>query len=115
MEFRFSAEICATCPLRAQCTSSRHGRKVVVGPHEPLLAEARARQRTWEFKAIYNAKRPTVERVISRLVRRGGRKARYRGRDKVAAQVSLKAASENLLRMLRLGLSWTPEGTWVTV
>lgn len=113
MEFRFPAEVCATCPLRPDCTSSRNGRKVTVGPYENLLAEARARQRTEEFKHIYNGKRPTVERVISRLVRRGGRKARYRGREKVAAQVTLKAASENFLRMLRLGLSWSPEGSWV--
>jgi IS5 family transposase len=115
MEFRFSAEICAACELRSLCTSSRNGRRVMIGPYEELLAEARARQRTKEFKAIYNGKRPTVERVISRLVRRGGRKARYRGRDRVAAQVSLKAAGENLLRMLRLGLSRTPEGGWATV
>jgi hypothetical protein len=30
----------------------------------------------------------------------------------VAAQVTLKAAAENLLRMLRLGLRWTPEESW---
>ncbi|MDP9296617.1 MAG: transposase, partial [Actinomycetota bacterium] len=114
VQFRFPAEICAACPLRSGCTSSRNGRRVTVGPHEPLLAAARARQRTLEFKRVYNGKRPTVERVISRLVRRGGRKARYRGREKVAAQVTLKAAGENLLRMLRLGLSRTAEGSWAT-
>jgi IS5 family transposase len=113
-EFRFSAEICAGCSLRPSCTSSRHGRRVTISPHEGLLAEARARQRTPEFKATYNGKRPTVERVISRLVRKGGRKARYRGRHKVAAQLTLKAAGENFLRMLRLGLNRTPEGGWVT-
>lgn len=113
MEFRFPAEICAGCPLRTGCTSSPWGRRVVVGPHERLLAEARARQRTAEFKAAYNARRPTVERVISRVVRNGGRKARYRGRRKVLEQVTLKAAAENLLRMLRLGLTWKVEVGWV--
>jgi hypothetical protein len=69
VEFRFPAETCASCPLRAQCTTStdvRIGRRVTVGPHEELLAEARARQQTDEFKTIYNGKRPTVERVIYR-------------------------------------------------
>ncbi|MGQ0668972.1 MAG: IS1182 family transposase [Actinomycetota bacterium] len=113
--FRFPAEVCAACPLRPECTSSPHGRQVVVGPHEPLLAHARARQRTPDFKAVYNQKRPIVERVISRLVRRGGRKARYRGREKVAAQLTLKAASENLLRMFRVGLGWDPETGWAIV
>jgi IS5 family transposase len=115
VEFRFPAEVCATCPLRSQCTSSSTGRRVTIGRYEQLLAEARARQRTSEFTKVYNAKRPTVERVISRLVRRSGRKARYRGREKIAAQVTLKAATENLLRMLRLGLNWTPEGSWATI
>jgi hypothetical protein len=32
-------------------------------------------QRTEAFRAIYNTTRPTVERVISRLVRKDGRKA----------------------------------------
>jgi len=114
VQFHFSAEVCAACVLRSRCTSSPVGRKVTVGPYEELLSEARIRQRTDQFKAIYNGKRPTVERVISRLVRRGGRKARYRGRDRVAEQIALKAAGENLLRMLRLGLTWTPEGLWVT-
>lgn len=104
--FRFPAEVCARCPLREQCTSSKNGRAVTMGPHEALLAKARAEQKTEAFKQIYNGKRPTVERVISRVVRRGGRKAKYRGRVKVAEQLTLKAAAENLLRLLKLGTQW---------
>lgn len=59
--FCFPAEVCAACPLRPLCTSSPDGRRVVVGPHEPLLAHAQARQRTPEFKAVYNGMRSTVE------------------------------------------------------
>lgn len=115
VEFRFPAETCASCPLRAQCTTSTHariGRRVVVGPHEELLAEARVQQQTDEFKTIYNGERPTVEPVIYRVVRNGGRKARYRGRAKVTEQIRMKAAAENLVRMLRLGLAWTVEAGW---
>ena len=115
VEFRFPAQTCASCALRAQCTTSTHariGRRVVVGPHEELLAEARAQQQTHEFKMIYNGQRPTVERVIYRVVRNGGRKARYRGRAKVTEQIRMKAAAENLVRMLRLGLAWTAEAGW---
>lgn len=117
VEFRFPAETCASCQLRPQCTAStdaRIGRRVNVGPHEELLAEARSQQTTDEFKAIYNGKRPTVERVIYRVVRNGGRKARYRGRAKVREQIRTKAAAENLVRMLRLGLVWTAEAGWAT-
>jgi IS5 family transposase len=104
--FHFPAEACASCSLRAQCTSSRDGRRVTVGPHEDVLNAARAYEGTEEFKQIYNGKRPTVERVIYRVVRKGGRKARYRGRRKVNEQITLKAAGENLVRMLRSGLVW---------
>ncbi len=115
MVFCLPAEICADCVLRERCTSSPNGRTIRTGPHEALLAEARAQQNTEEFKLIYNGKRPTVERVIYRVVRNGGRKARYRSRAKVGEQVRLKSAAENLVRMLRLGLVWFPEGGWATV
>lgn len=108
--FRFPSEICNTCPLKSSCTRSVRGRTVSVGPYEHLLAEARQLQQTPEFKPIYNGYRPTVERVISRVVRRGGRKARYRGSIKVQAQLELKAAAENLSRMLTLGLTASPDG-----
>lgn len=110
--FRFPAQTCASCPLRDRCTSSGQGRTLTVGPYEALLAEARALQATDHFKHIYRGKRPTVERVISRQTRNGGRKARYRGQDKIEAQQRLKAAAENLARMFRLGLTWH-EGSWV--
>ena len=35
---------CATCPLRAQCTTSPKGRTIRVGRHEAVLARARHRQ-----------------------------------------------------------------------
>lgn len=113
--FSFSARACRACPLRARCTTSNRGRKLTVSPHHEVLAEARARQRTAQFREIYNSKRPTVERIISRLVRRGGRKARYRGTNRVLEQLTLKAAAENLLRMLRLGLTPLPDGEWTVV
>lgn len=113
LTFEFPAETCAVCALRSRCTSSQKGRRVTIGPHEELLAAARAEQKTPAFKAFYNTKRPTVERVISRVVRNGGRKARYRGRHRVSEQITLKVAAENLLRMFRLGLAWKVEVGWV--
>lgn len=112
VRFRFPKAACAGCSLRERCTSSPRGRTLTVSRDEELLAEARARQRTEGFLAVYNGVRPTVERVISRLTRRGGRKARYRGTERVAAQLTLKATAENLARMLNLGLHWHPEGGW---
>jgi IS5 family transposase len=110
--FQFPAVACAQCPLRGDCTSSARGRSLHVGPYEAILAQARALQRTEEFKVQYNGTRPTVERVISRLVRRGGRKARHRGRLRVQHWLELKAAAENFARMTTLGLIWTGPDGW---
>jgi len=110
--FRFRGSICASCPLRSRCTSSRHGRTLNLGPHEELLAEARTFQQAAEFKVVYNVMRPTVERVISRLVWRGGRKARYRGTKRVQAQLELRASVDNFRRMTGLGLHWHGPDGW---
>jgi IS5 family transposase len=97
---------CATCPLAARCTSSRHGRSISVGPHEATLQRARAVGRDPAWRDDYRAVRPKVERKIAHLMRRshGGRRARVRGRLKVAADFALLAAAANLARLAVLGL-----------
>ena len=42
----FPKEICAQCPLQAQCTTSSKGRSVSIHPDEALLIELRQRQQT---------------------------------------------------------------------
>jgi hypothetical protein len=97
---------CAACPLVARCTTDRRrGRTIRVGPHEASLARARAARDEPAWQADYRATRPKVERRIARLVRHrhGGRRARVRGRPKVAADLSLLAAAVNLARLAVLG------------
>ena len=103
---------CADCPLRAQCSTARAGRKITIGVHEPYLAAARTRQQDPAWIADYQATRPKVERKIGHLMRRrhGGRRARVRGRVKVAADFSLLAAAVNLARLARLDLHHTTTG-----
>ena len=96
---------CAACPLVARCTTAKDGRSITVGAHEAALVRARAARRDPAWLADYRATRPKVERRIARLVRRhhGGRRARVRGRPKVAADFSLLAAAVNLARLAVLG------------
>jgi hypothetical protein len=77
-------EQCATCPLRAQCTTAAGGRTVSVGRHEQRLADARAEQQQPHWQADYRATRPKVERKIGHLMRRkhGGRRARAAARTR---------------------------------
>ena len=105
---------CAVCSLASQCTSAKRGRTITVGPHEALLAAARTRQAEPAWQADYRATRPKVERKLGHLMRRrhGGRRARLRGRAKVAADFSLLAATVNLARLGVLGLRWTAAAGW---
>ncbi|HSS89400.1 MAG TPA: IS1182 family transposase [Streptosporangiaceae bacterium] len=110
---RFGAA-CRTCPLAAQCTTAPYGRTIAIGPHEARLAAARIRQADPAWKADYQATRPKVERKIGHLMRRrhGGRRARVRGKARVAADFALLAAAVNLARMGVLGVA-CHRGTWV--
>lgn len=103
---------CARCPLAIRCTSSKEGRRIVVGPHERLLAKGRAASRDPAWQADYRATRPKIERKLGHLMRRrhGGRRARVRGRLKVGADFALLAAAVNLARLAVLGLVRTGSG-----
>lgn len=107
---------CATCPLAAQCTTSKTGRIITIGHHESLLAVARTRQADPGWKADYRATRPKVERKIAHLMRRrhGGRRARMRGTARIAADFALLAAAANFARLAILGLTHNRTTGWVT-
>ena len=104
---------CRTCPLAAQCTTAKGGRTITIGPHEARLAAARQAQASTAWQADYKATRPKVERKIGHLMRRrhGGRRARVRGRLKVAADFALLAAAVNLARLAVLGVT-SDGGNW---
>ena len=99
-------EHCATCPMRASCTTSRNGRTISVHRFEDLLQRARRAQATPEWKASYRADRPVVERKIAHFTRRvwGGRKARTRGLQRVATDLYTRAGAVNWARLAVLGL-----------
>src|SRR5512132_460345 len=104
---------CAVCPLQASCTNSTAGRTVTIHPQERRLQAARGRQHDPAWRADYRAHRPTVERKLAHLLRRrhGGRRARMRGRLRVAQDWRLLAAAVNLARFAALGVGSRP-GEW---
>jgi hypothetical protein len=110
---RFKAA-CSGCPLRPQCTASCHGRAVDVGRYEAHLAAGRQRQKDVGWKERYRATRPKVERKLAHLMRRrhGGRRARVRGKWRVAQDFFWLGAAVNLARLAVLGARSTGRGGW---
>ena len=105
--------LCRTCPLRQQCTASKTGRKIVLHGHD-LLRQAR---RDWAhdpgLQARYRRYRPNVERVISQLASRGGRrlKLRYLGTANNNAWLKRRTAALNLRNLIGRGLT-RRDGSW---
>jgi hypothetical protein len=105
---------CRTCPLRQRCTKSKTGRKIVLHDRDDLLRQAR---HDWkanpELRQRYQRHRPNVERVISQLASRGGRrlKLRYRGTTPNNAWLKRRTAALNLRNLINRGLHHVA-GTW---
>jgi hypothetical protein len=108
----YFGDACAGCPLRDQCTKAAGGRTISVGIYEAVLARARQRQADPAWGEDYRATRPKVERKQGHMMRRkhGGRRARVRGKAKVAADFSLLGAATNVARLAVLGLHHTMSG-----
>jgi hypothetical protein len=106
--------LCRACPLRQQCTTSKTGRKIVLHEHDALLRQAR---RDWAadpaLREAYRQHRPNVERVISQLASRGGRRLRLRYLGVAANNAWLKrrTAALNLRNLIGRGLT-RRDGTW---
>jgi DDE family transposase len=106
---------CRGCPLRARCTTRRHGRALTLHPHDALLRQAR---RDWanreDLCAVYRRYRPMVERSIAWLIGPKGRcrQLRYRGVAANDLWLHHRTAALNLRRLLNLGLARQSTG-WV--
>lgn len=109
--------VCRGCPLRERCTKSTTGRTITLHPHDGLLRKAR---RDWAadpgLRERYRKYRPNVERVISQIASRGGRrlKLRYRGTVKNHAWLARRTAGLNLRNLVGRGLTLTG-GSWALV
>jgi len=100
--FIFPQETCQLCSRKNKCTEAKNtGRTIRVGPDVEYLQKMRARQKTQEFKEIYNQRRPAIERKTAELIHHGLRKTRYIGRRKSRLQALFTASVVNLKRILR--------------
>jgi hypothetical protein len=105
---------CRGCPLRARCTASKTGRTLNLHPRDALL---RAARRDWATRPAlredYKKYRPSIERVISQVASRGGRrlKLRYLGTTRNNAWLKNRTAALNLRNLIARGLD-RQNGAW---
>jgi len=101
VHIQFPTAVCAVCPLRAACTTSKQGRSLHLSEHYEVLAAHRVRAQSPEFQAQLT-RRAGIEATLSELVRQHGfRRHRYRGATKRALENLLKCAACNLKRLAR--------------
>jgi transposase len=98
----FSKSDCSACPVRSQCTRAPvnpRGLTFMIQADYEALVNARARQKTAEFKQEYSL-RSGIEGTISQGIRGFNlRKCRYIGLEKTRLQHTLTAAAMNLERI----------------
>jgi hypothetical protein len=106
---------CRSCPLAGRCTTSKTGRKIVLHEHDDQL---RAARQTWAehpgLRVEYAQHRPNVERAVSQVATRGGRrlKLRYRGTANNNAWLKRRTAALNLRNLIGRGLDRV-NGAWI--
>jgi len=100
LRIRFPLPVCRSCPLHAQCTPVS-AKVLILRPDQQsfqALQEARKRQGTPEFRALY-AKRAGIEGTVAQAVRTCEiRRSRSIGLKKLNLQAFLTATSMNVLR-----------------
>jgi hypothetical protein len=102
---RFKRTTCEGCPLLSLCMThpprGPFGRTVTKSDYEAEYRRARQKATTPEYQEV-RTEHPKVERKLGEMLNRhGGRRARYRGIDKVLIQELMAGFATNVKRMVR--------------
>jgi transposase len=95
------AAACRACALKAQCTTSRRGRRIGRGFDEEYLDRVRGYHETESYAKAMRKRKVWVEPLFAEAKDwHGLRRFRLRGAEKVNIQAQLIAAGQNLKRLL---------------
>ncbi len=100
-EYKSDPKVCANCPLRSKCTESKNCQKVVTRHvWEEYLEQAEDYRHTPKYKALYEKRKETIERVFADAKEKHNmRYTQYRGLAKVTAEAMLRFACMNLKKL----------------
>ena len=115
-EYASDPKICSECPMREQCTQSKNCQKVVARHvWETYMEKAEDYRHTPKYKAIYDKRKETIERVFACAKEQHAmRYTHLRGLARVTSQLTLLFACMNLKKLalwkyrngLLLSLDW---------
>ena len=94
---------CAQCPMRDRCTESKAMQKLVTRHiWEDYMDLVEDYRHTPEYRAIYELRKETIERVFGDAKEKHGmRYTNYRGLAKVTAEAALRFACMNLKKLTK--------------
>ena len=102
LRYRARAKDCNHCPLKAQCTTSKQGRTLCRSVHEDYLDRVRAYHATETYKKAYRKRSVWVEPLFAEGKDwHGMRRFRLRLLWRVNSEALLRAAGQNLKRLLK--------------
>jgi len=102
VEYRADATTCNSCPLKAQCTSSDHGRQVHRSFHASYLERVKGYHQTKAYQKAINKRKVWVEPLFAEAKDwHGLRRFRLRLLWRVNIEALRIAAGQNLKRLLK--------------
>ena len=106
-EYRPARGVCATCPLRTQCTRDKSGRTLKRHEHQALLDQARSQSHSEAARADRKKRQWLAERSFAvGAVFHGMKRARWRRQWRQSIQDLLIASVQNLKLLARN--AWQP-------
>lgn len=102
VEYRADAATCNACPVKAQCTSSDHGRQVHRSFFADYLERVKAYHQTLAYQKAMNKRKVWVEPLFAEAKDwHGMRRFRLRQLWRVNCEALVTAAGQNLKRLLQ--------------
>jgi transposase len=100
-QYRAKASVCNACPLKARCTTSRHGRKLSRHVAQEAFEWVRASHQTEAYQKAMRKRKVWVEPLFAEAKEwHGMRRFRLRRLWRVNCEALLIAAGQNLKRLL---------------
>jgi len=97
-----NAHTCNACPVKSECTSSKSGRYIFRSFFQNELERAASYRETVAYQKALRKRQVWVEPLFGEAKQwHGGRRFRLRGLEKVNIEGLLKAAGQNIKRLLK--------------